>query len=129
MPMMGMGGCGGGAKPGDWQCPNVNCQNHTKMVFGSKPNCPQCGSANPMQGGGMMGGGCMMGGMGNMGNMGGMGMGGGCMMGGCGNGAKPGDWQCPNTDCQNHTKFVFASKSVCPKCGSSKPAEGGCGEG
>merc|ERR1719277_727027 len=42
-----------------------------------------------------------------------------------------GDWQCPNTACINHTKMVFASKTMCPKCGTPKPGTvgsmgGGC---
>mmetsp|Transcript_106673 Transcript_106673/g.298650 ORF Transcript_106673/g.298650 Transcript_106673/m.298650 type:complete len:140 (-) Transcript_106673:265-684(-) len=74
--------------------------------------------------------GCMgnmrgMGGMGCMGNMGGMGcMGcrGGCgmmpMMMGCG-GARPGDWVCPNSECQD---VNFAKNEVCRKCSTPKPA-------
>merc|ERR1712137_930239 len=44
-------------------------------------------------------------------------------IGGNGKG-KPGDWNCPNPECKNHTEnFVFASKDACPLCGTPKPAE------
>jgi hypothetical protein len=42
MPM-GKGGCGGKGA-GDWQCPNRDCVNHNRMVFGKNDSCPQCGS-------------------------------------------------------------------------------------
>eukprot|EP00927_Polykrikos_kofoidii_P072416 TRINITY_DN68532_c0_g1_i1.p1 TRINITY_DN68532_c0_g1~~TRINITY_DN68532_c0_g1_i1.p1 ORF type:complete len:296 (-),score=44.76 TRINITY_DN68532_c0_g1_i1:154-978(-) len=29
----------------DWQCPNADCINHDKMVFGKKAICPACGAA------------------------------------------------------------------------------------
>lgn len=35
----------------------------------------------------------------------------------------PEDWQCPNTDCMNHTKMVFGKKSSCPKCGTARNAK------
>ena len=41
-PLMGMGRRGG-ASEGDWQCPNVECINHTKYVFGKHASCPSCG--------------------------------------------------------------------------------------
>eukprot|EP00931_Biecheleriopsis_adriatica_P007866 TRINITY_DN109117_c0_g1_i1.p1 TRINITY_DN109117_c0_g1~~TRINITY_DN109117_c0_g1_i1.p1 ORF type:complete len:304 (+),score=53.43 TRINITY_DN109117_c0_g1_i1:32-913(+) len=34
-----------------------------------------------------------------------------------------GDWQCPNSNCQNHTMFVFGKNESCPKCGSVRPAQ------
>jgi len=119
------GGKGGGANgtPGDWQCPNANCMNHSKMVFASKSSCPKCGSARPS---------AMPMGLNMMNNMM-MGMGGG-MVGGMGGGmgmsrnrggANPGDWRCPNTDCQNHRNSVFAKHESCPKCGAEKPDDAG----
>eukprot|EP00747_Dinoflagellata_sp_TGD_P092668 gnl/TRDRNA2_/TRDRNA2_165490_c4_seq3.p1 gnl/TRDRNA2_/TRDRNA2_165490_c4~~gnl/TRDRNA2_/TRDRNA2_165490_c4_seq3.p1 ORF type:complete len:285 (-),score=21.01 gnl/TRDRNA2_/TRDRNA2_165490_c4_seq3:56-841(-) len=32
-----------------------------------------------------------------------------------------GDWNCPNMNCMNSHKKVFASKQACPKCGSRRP--------
>jgi len=31
----------------DWPCPNTECMNHTKMVFGTKDSCPRCGAIKP----------------------------------------------------------------------------------
>lgn len=36
-------------------------------------------------------------------------------------GAREGDWQCPNSNCANHLRFVFGSKVACPLCGAPKP--------
>lgn len=62
---------------------------------------------------GAMGGNTMPGAMG--GNM-------GAAMQTKGRGSMPGDWNCPNTDCQNHRNKVFAKHAQCPNCGSEKPA-------
>jgi len=91
MPQMQMG------PHGDWQCPNMNCVNHVKMVFGKNASCQKCGSQKPA--GGALGG----------------------AFGGFGQG-NLGDWQCPNAGCINHTKMVFAKNAACPQCGSPKPA-------
>jgi len=112
-------------KPGDWQCPDPSCLNHGKMVFGKHASCPKCGmpkpDVSPMMGGAM---GSLMQSMGM--NMGGMGMGGAMaapMPRGRG-GSNPGDWRCPNADCQNHRTMVFAKHQSCPKCGTEKPFMG-----
>ena len=34
---------------------------------------------------------------------------------------REGDWQCPNSSCANHLRFVFGSKVACPLCGAPKP--------
>jgi len=125
--MMGKGGGSGGkgswgpppwTNPGDWQCPNASCKNHTAYCFASKLQCPACGTGKPMaqnyvQAPGMYG------------------CGGGYGVGGGGGGrpsyAAPGDWYCPNVQCKNNTAMVFASKSACPACGQPKP--GGQGKG
>lgn len=41
-----------GPQEGDWQCPNQNCINHDKMVFGKHESCPKCGSLKMANGGG-----------------------------------------------------------------------------
>ena len=33
--------------PADWQCPTVECVNHTKMVFAKRDKCPVCGASRP----------------------------------------------------------------------------------
>merc|ERR1719414_2335956 len=88
--------------PNDWLCPNPQCINATRGVFGKHPNCPKCGSGRePMAG------------------MGGM----GCMGGAVARGvARPGDWFCPNPSCINATRGVFAKNETCPKCGTEKEA-------
>lgn len=77
----------GGDLPSDWQCPNENCMNNQKMVFGKHQSCPKCGAHR--------------------------------------NAKQPGDWQCPNVACRNHQNTVFASKTHCPKCGAARPGFGG----
>merc|ERR1740139_2062133 len=47
-PYGGGGGGGGYMREGDWKCPNQTCKNHTKMVFGSKAECPKCGTPKPV---------------------------------------------------------------------------------
>lgn len=92
----------------DWLCPNVSCVNSTNKVFGSKANCPKCGSMpgrlNPnassfvsaaSQGGGNMG----------------------------AQSFEEEDWQCPNISCVNNVRGVFRKKASCPACGSSKHAK------
>lgn len=90
-------------KPGDWMCPNLDCQNSKRGVFAKHQQCPQCGCPKedmpaPQRGG----------------NRG---------------GEHEDDWQCPNTTCLNHEKMVFGKHESCPKCGSLKDAGGGNGEG
>lgn len=96
---------------GDWPCPTPTCVNHTKLVFGSKATCPKCGASRddpqqalsvqpavgdeqqPKPESGMQG------------------------------GDMPGDWQCPNQSCINHTKMVFGKRSACPSCGTARNAK------
>jgi len=82
-------GMQGGDMPDDWQCPNTGCINNTKMVFGKRSSCPKCGTAR--------------------------------------NAKQPGDWQCPNIQCVNNKNTVFASKPMCPKCGAPRPGGGFAG--
>merc|ERR1719296_377954 len=124
----GAGGCGGGRgppgkgggrprpNPGDWNCTNPLCKNHVdNFVYGSKSECPLCGSPKPddpvtpiLPGGG----------------------GGGMFPGDKPvftpreqAGPRPGDWQCPNNLCKNHTNGVYGSKPTCSLCGASKPED------
>lgn len=98
----------------DWQCPNPSCINHTKMVFASKESCPKCGSSRD---GGYAGqaayGGAAVAANGQQGR---------ASAGMCG-GDMPGDWQCSNTACINHTKMVFAKHNACPSCSTAKNAK------
>lgn len=98
------------SNPDDWMCPNVTCMNHTKGVFARHSSCPKCGVPKPMVtcfgGGGV----AMMGKGGNF-------MGGGC----AGIHNRPDDWQCPNAECINNRKLVFAKHVTCPQCGAEKP--------
>jgi len=103
----GVGGCASSDKPTDWQCPNPSCVNHSKLVFGSKANCPKCGMSREGETGPCMG---------PMGQS-------GQMPGQYGAGPNPTDWQCPNTSCVNHEKMVFGSKTTCPRCGSNRDGE------
>jgi len=82
-PVKAEKGMQGGDMPDDWQCPNTGCINHTRLVFGKRSSCPSCGTAR--------------------------------------NAKQPGDWQCPNPQCLNHRNTVFASKPSCPKCGAPRP--------
>eukprot|EP00929_Paragymnodinium_shiwhaense_P010708 TRINITY_DN115593_c0_g1_i1.p1 TRINITY_DN115593_c0_g1~~TRINITY_DN115593_c0_g1_i1.p1 ORF type:complete len:316 (-),score=49.29 TRINITY_DN115593_c0_g1_i1:240-1187(-) len=134
----------GAQKAGDWFCPNQGCMNHTKMVFGKNLQCPKCGCLRPqlMHGRGGMRGGPVVQAMQAMPARSPMGF--GMAFGGGGFGAvprgmmavpqfvpvsmpmpgkaaAPGDWSCPNTGCQNHTRLVFAKNTSCPKCGASQP--------
>lgn len=34
------------------------------------------------------------------------------------------DWQCPNSDCSFHRRFVFGRRDTCPECGSERPDDG-----
>lgn len=86
------------ATGGDWQCPNGGCINHVKGVFAKNASCPKCGSQKPMLMPMHAHGGAS-----------------------AGRGGAPGDWQCPNPGCLNHTKMVFGKNETCPKCGSEKP--------
>lgn len=38
-----------GSKNGvkDWKCPNTECINNTRLVFGKNDSCPKCGTENP----------------------------------------------------------------------------------
>jgi len=78
-------------RPADWQCPNVSCVNSTRMVFGSKAECPKCGAPKEE-----------------------------AFNEPAVSDERPTDWQCPNESCVNHTRMVFGSKAECPKCGASK---------
>lgn len=202
--LMGMGRRGG-ASEGDWQCPNVECINHTKYVFGKHascpscgqprnpktvgdwlcPNpscvnsrnsvfgkhqsCPKCGMSRPTTYGGakptastpkpvtpaadtgttssssMMR--YLQGSMG-YGSEGfgseGYGSQGYASQGYASKGyglndymaaaltstlmaslGRPGDWQCPNMECVNNKRMVFAKHETCPLCGTAKPGKGG----
>lgn len=119
--LRGMGGVMQQAQQGlhgDWQCPNTSCMNHSKMVFGKNASCPKCGSSKPGGGGAAtLGGalGALMQGMGM--NLGGAYLNGSAVTQSRG-GSNPGDWPCPNTDCMNNRKLVFAKHQSCPKCGA-----------
>mmetsp|Transcript_50823 Transcript_50823/g.128178 ORF Transcript_50823/g.128178 Transcript_50823/m.128178 type:complete len:362 (-) Transcript_50823:27-1112(-) len=122
---VGLGGInlGGGVQQvqqgqnGDWQCPNASCMNHTKMVFGKNASCPKCGSPKP-SGAPMTGGalGALMQGIG-------LNVGGGRPTQSRG-GSNPGDWRCPNPNCVNNRKLVFAKHQACQQCGAEKPMVG-----
>ena len=132
---------------GDWQCPNSACVNSRNLVFGSKTSCPRCGTPRPMLGVktapkpqmpqaaqvaqvaqspaiqyvplpvtmapqfGLesLKSFNMAAAAGIMANVNG----------------RPGDWQCPNRECVNHKRMVFAKNDTCPQCGSGKPGRGG----
>lgn len=107
-------------RPGDWQCPNTSCVNHTRKVFGSKANCPKCGTSRdevlpeevlPEEEEQIeYTGACPV----SITSKAERGMQGGDM---------PDDWQCPNPSCLNHTKMVFAKRSSCPSCGTARNAK------
>lgn len=141
-------GAAAGGAPTDWQCPNTQCLNHTKMVFGTKATCPKCGFSRDQQ----YSNGGFPNGKADKGMQGGDMPGdwacpnGNCqnshklvfakhtscpMCGTARNAKQPGDWQCPNKMCVNSTNTVFASKVACPKCGTSRPgsAQGLAGMG
>jgi len=143
------------SRVGDWQCPNNQCINHQQypqsFVYGSKVNCPKCGTGksatrpgdwccpNP---------GCVnhqntvYGSKPNCSRCGaerpalnarGMAMPNASpnIVGPPDAGARPGgvpaprvgDWHCPNPTCKNYKdNLVFASKDFCPICGTEKPA-------
>jgi len=110
----------------DWSCPNVSCVNSTKMVFGSKANCPKCGSGQPGAEGSY--GGC--GGCGGYGavpvqpDYSSLGAAGGPVpQRGMQGGDMDTDWSCSKTDCINHTKMVFGKKASCPSCGTARHAK------
>lgn len=117
----GCGGCGGcqgqmggrpAPQPGDWHCPNPACKNAThNVVFGSKSTCPICGTPKP--------------GMGMAAAMGAQDMSAFGMAVPAQTNGRPGDWQCPNSACKNHTNGVYASKSHCTICGTPNPNPGG----
>ena len=139
---------GVGPPEGDWQCPNSGCVNSRNMVFGSKTSCPRCGTPRPTLGLVKTAGRPqvpqvaqvaqvaqspaiqylplpvtmapqfgleslksfnMAAAAGMMANVNG----------------RPGDWQCPNRECVNHKRMVFAKNDTCPQCGSAKPGRGG----
>jgi len=95
IPMPVMQVAMGKGSQGDWQCPKPDCVNHVRMVFGKHDNCPQCGSDKLPQ-----------------------------VRWDAAQEpfpevfGRPGDWQCPNSECINHRKLVFAKNTECPKCGS-----------
>eukprot|EP00440_Ansanella_granifera_P063669 gb/GFBE01069031.1/.p2 GENE.gb/GFBE01069031.1/~~gb/GFBE01069031.1/.p2 ORF type:complete len:300 (-),score=56.90 gb/GFBE01069031.1/:82-981(-) len=94
-------------KPRDWQCPNPSCVNHVKMVFGSKDTCPQCGEPKPQAT------------LNNTPSIQAYNQAQPRSKGG----DNPNDWQCPNTECHNHTNMVFGKHESCPKCGTAKNAK------
>lgn len=137
------------ARPGDWQCPNPACTNHTQFpnafVYGSNVNCPKCGTGksatragdwccpntacvnhhNTVYGSKPT---CSKCGAAKPQSLGKV-----CTVAnGSGLGGMParasvptprtGDWHCSNPSCKNHShNLVFASKDTCPLCGSEKP--------
>jgi len=134
---------------GDWQCPNQECFNHnypSAFVFGSKVNCPKCGTGQHAQRAGDWC--CPNTNCVNHRNTV-YGSKAACDRCGCPRpdrnapgrgaqlpvsmtmgvgltsavaGARPGDWHCPNIGCKNHTaNFVYGGKSTCPLCGMAKP--------
>jgi len=137
-------------QPGDWQCPNTQCLNHRNTVFASKVSCPKCGAPRPGSGYAppaqyalpARGPPAALPALQNMralppavhtalaalppqiqsllGLRGGMPGGGGG--GGCGGPGAPGDWRCPNVQCVNNRRMVFAKNAACPKCGAAKPS-------
>lgn len=98
------------ANPGDWPCPNANCVNNQKLVFASKASCPKCGASRDDDS------------FFSEGRSGGE-FGSPRVNGGVVGGDNPDDWQCPNQDCMNHTKMVFAKHSACPACGTARNAK------
>lgn len=98
----------------DWQCPNPQCVNHTKMVFGSKESCPKCGSLPSIP-------------PSNFGELEPLDMELPPPRGGGGGGGKGGDgendWPCPNVECINHTRLVFGRKTSCPACHTARNAK------
>lgn len=94
MSGMGMGVSGHSVNPSDWRCPDPDCINNKRLVFGKNTNCPQCGAEKPLH----------------------------PVPSQAGN-TRPGDWKCPNEACRNHTNMVFSKKLTCPSCGADKPFE------
>mmetsp|Transcript_111233 Transcript_111233/g.346719 ORF Transcript_111233/g.346719 Transcript_111233/m.346719 type:complete len:290 (+) Transcript_111233:90-959(+) len=144
-------------QPGDWQCPNTQCVNNRNTVFASKPSCPKCGAPRP----GSFAGppafrnapsrGAPPPALPAFHNMRGplppavhsalaalppqiqslLGMR-PELSGGSAAGGAPGDWRCPNAQCINNRKMVFAKNAACPKCGAPKPSgrtQGGANPG
>lgn len=128
---MGGDGKGGGkgARAGDWHCANPACKNHTEnFVFANKMHCSLCNtpkpaappsmydSGNPYANGAQAfsnGQQYSNGGVMSFPNDGDQFM--------SGKGGRPGDWQCPNPSCRNHSNFVYASKAACTICGTARP--------
>jgi len=130
-------GTGKGAqRVGDWCCPNPQCMNHRNCVYGSKSSCPKCGCPKPALSSGK-------------GNPAGAEWCPPVNSGGSGRdhdlwerlqaisanrqnessyhtqkAPRHGDWHCPNPACKNHTSnVVYASKTICPMCGTPKPED------
>lgn len=125
----GTSGAGATSREGDWHCPNPGCVNSTNLVFGSKDACPRCGtpkpgekpaakptaavsalqylplpnSMSPLDITAFNIATTMMAHL----------------------SGRPGDWQCPNRECVNHKRMVFAKNETCPQCGSAKPSQVG----
>lgn len=126
---------------GDWQCMNPDCINHERwpssFVYGSKVNCPKCGTGKTAQRVGDWNcpntqcvnhhncvysskAACQRCGTPKplMGGVPGIVLGFGIPV----PNSRPGDWHCANPECKNHTKnIVFSSKTACPICGMAKP--------
>mmetsp|Transcript_7596 Transcript_7596/g.13711 ORF Transcript_7596/g.13711 Transcript_7596/m.13711 type:complete len:292 (-) Transcript_7596:104-979(-) len=111
----------GNPRPGDWNCPNPACKNHTaNLVYGTKSQCPLCGTPKPAAP-------TMMPPQAQMQQptptpvpvvmappM--------ASQQPRTSGSWPGDWHCPNQACKNHAEnVVYASKTVCPLCNTPKP--------
>eukprot|EP00428_Durinskia_dybowskii_P023482 CAMPEP_0170238894 /NCGR_PEP_ID=MMETSP0116_2-20130129/19204_1 /TAXON_ID=400756 /ORGANISM="Durinskia baltica, Strain CSIRO CS-38" /LENGTH=457 /DNA_ID=CAMNT_0010489711 /DNA_START=192 /DNA_END=1562 /DNA_ORIENTATION=+ len=125
MPQQPANRGGSGGRPGDWHCPNPSCKNHTEnWVYANKTVCPVCATPKPDDAEEWAGGPIYpvarkpspprptsI-------NDGARGRGG---LDGARRG-QPGDWHCANPSCKNHREnIVYASKTVCPICGSPRP--------
>jgi hypothetical protein len=100
---------------GDWHCPTPSCPNaFPNICFGSSPGlrCNRCGTPKPAAAtaANHSGGSSAVPPKPDF----------GLFIPG-----KPGDWQCPNTQCRNHqSPGCFASTPRCKECGSPRPGYG-----
>jgi len=134
---------GGDVRPGDWTCSNCGAN-----VYATKTNCYRCQAPKPLApeivpaygasfgglgsfggwsggGGGFRGGGAAFqsggyggGGFGVCGGYGNSQMGGAMKPLGGGGDIRPGDWTCPNCGAN-----CYASKEICYRCRTAKPAD------